>query len=158
MTKRVGYAGLRKFKVGNRICEKTIGPKRCGIVVKSPTARSGWFKIRWDGRRKAEFAHANWFYTLAEYRRLGLLANPGAAWHESRATEYDDIADKEDPGSWRWYKSSGRASAHHYSADESRRLGIPNPRKVRNPKPNLKSLAIIGAIGVGLYYLLKNKV
>lgn len=68
-----GYYKLTRIRRGKRITQKGPLPKHSGVVVSGVrSAGNGWFKIRWDGDKKASSAHANWFYTNSELKRYGL--------------------------------------------------------------------------------------
>lgn len=75
--------------------------------------------------------------------------NPGEAWHRARfydaSGDWTKATEKRDE-----LRAAGKVAAHEASMEESRRLGMPNPRRRATPKLKLSNLllpaAIIGAI------------
>ncbi len=79
--------------------------------------------------------------------------NPGAAWHREQMEKYYDLAEKEDPGSWKYYKQMGRASAHSNSNFKSEDLNMPNPISNSSLLP---IILVIGGIGLIWWLAKKN--
>ena len=67
------------------------------------------------------------------------LRNPGAAWHEAKAESLVKLGKSHSPGSIMRQRYLDRSDAHSYSAEVSKRLGMPNPKKKRKVTKKTKA-------------------
>ena len=85
--------------------------------------------------------------------------NPGATWHYDRAGEFEDKRSVRGLSKSQKEEYTSLMGSEYYNMDESRRLGIPNPKRRRKSSMKVMGIPLIplALIGGLAWIIYKNR-